>query len=251
MRYPKFFTTAFAIVLTLSVSVTDGSADAQKTNGLSKKDVEKIVRDYLIANPELIQEAIQVLQAKREAAENARAKAAMAAHGDALRAHPMTPVSGNASGDVTVVEFFDYQCGYCKRSLASMIGLLKSDKQVRVVWKELPILGPASRFAARAAMAAKKQKKYFQFHVALMGARGRLTEQNVMDVAKDVGLDVARLRGDMEDPRIEAYLDETQQLATALGIRGTPAFVIGDTVVRGAIDEADMKQIIAQMRAGG
>ena len=116
--------------------------------------------------------------------------------------------------------------------------------------KELPILGPASRFAARAAMAAKKQEKYFQFHVALMGARGRLTEQKVMDAAKGRPR-IARLRGDMKDPRIEEYLDETQQLATALGIRGTPAFVIGNTVVRGAIDEAGMKQIIAQMRAGG
>ena len=251
MRYPKFLTTAFALVLTLAVSVTDGRADAQKTNGRSKTDIEKIIRDYLIANPELIHDAIEALQAKRKASDNARTKAAMAVHGDALRAHPMTPVSGNTSGDVTVVEFFDYQCGYCKRSLASIIGLLKSDKQVRVVWKELPILGPASRFAARAAMAAKKQEKYFQFHVALMGARGRLTEQKVMDVAKDVGLEVARLRGDMKDPKIEAYLDETQQLATALGIRGTPAFVIGNTVVRGAIDEAGMKQIIAQMRAGG
>ncbi len=251
MRHPKFLTAAFALALTVAVTVTDGRADSQKTSGLSKTDVEKIVRDYLIANPEVIQQAIQALQAKREAAENARAKAAMAEYGEALRAHPMTPVSGNASGDVTVVEFFDYQCGYCKRSLASMIGLLKSDKNVRVVWKELPILGPASRFAARAAMAAKKQGKYFEFHVALMGARGRLTEQKVMDAAKDAGLDVARLLGDMKDPKIEAYLDETQQLATALGIRGTPAFVIGDTLVPGAIDEAGMKQIIAQMRAGG
>ena len=196
MRYPKFLRQHLPRP-DRGVVVTDGRADAQKTNGLSKTDVETIVRDYLIANPELIREAIQALQAKQEAAENARTKAAMAAHGDALRAHPITPVSGNASGDVTVVEFFDYQCGYCKRSLASIIGLLKSDKQVRVVWKELPILGPDSRFAARAAMAAKKQEKYFQFHVALMGARGRLTEQKVMDAAKGVGLEVARLRGDM------------------------------------------------------
>ena len=251
MRYTKFLTTAFALALTLAVSVTGGSADAQKTNGLSKTDVEKIVRDYLIANPGLIQEAIHSLQAKREAAENARAKAAMAAHGDALRAHPMTPVSGNASGDVTVVEFFDYQCGYCKRSLASMIGLLKSDTNVRVVWKELPILGPASRFAARAAMAAKKQGKYFDLHVALMHVRGRLTERKVIDAAKDAGLEVTQLRADMKDPTLEVYLNETQQLATALGIRGTPAFVIGDTLVSGAINEAGMKQIIAQMRAGG
>ena len=251
MRYPKFLTTAFTLILTVAVAVTDGRADAQKTSGLSKSDVEKIVSDYLIANPEVIQNAIEALQAKREASENARTKAAMAVNRDALRAHPMTPVSGNTSGDVTVVEFFDYQCGYCKRSLASMIGLLKSDTNVRVVWKELPILGPASRFAARAAMAAKKQGKYFDLHVALMRARGRLTEQKVMDAAKDTGIEVTQLRADMKDPTLEVYLNETQQLATALGIRGTPAFVIGDTLVSGAIDEAGMKQIIAQIRAGG
>ena len=233
------------------VTTRDGRAGSSTAKATEKSAIEKIVRDYLIANPEVIEEAIQALQAKREAAEKNRAQVALSENSDALRGHPMTPVSGNDTGDVTVVEFFDYQCGYCKRSLASMVDLLNSDKNVRVVWKELPILGPASRFAARAAMAAKKQDKYFDFHVGMMGARGRLSESKVMSIAADVGLNVDRLREDMKDPNIETYLDETLQLANSLGIRGTPALIIGNTLVRGAIDGSSMKQIIAKTRAGG
>ena len=248
MRYPKFLTTAFALALTVALAMTDGRADAQKTSNLSKSDVEKIVRDYLIANPEVIRDAIEALQAKREASENARTKAAMAVHGDALRAHPMTPVSGNASGDVTVVEFFDYQCGYCKRVLPSLIEVIDSDKNLRVIWKELPILGPVSRFAARAAMASDKQGKYLEYHIALMTLRGRLTEKRVMETAKSVGLDMGRLIEDMRSPKIDRYLDETLQLAESLGINGTPAFLIGNQLVPGAISADQMRQIIARSR---
>ena len=132
-----------------------------------------------------------------------------------------------------------------------MVNLLNSDKNVRVVWKELPILGPASRFAARAATAAKKQDKYFDFHVSLMGAQGRLSQSKVMSIAADIGLDVDRLRKDMKNPKIEIYLDETKQLANTLGIRGTPAFIIGNTLIPGAIDEVSMRRIIEETRAGG
>ena len=124
------------------------------------------------------------------------AKLALSKNGNALRHHPMTPVSGNVNGDVTIVEFFDYQCGYCKQTLTSIIELLSIDKKVRVVWKELPILGPISRVAARAAMAAKRQSRYLDFHVAVMGERGRLSENKIMAVAKRLGLDIVKLRAD-------------------------------------------------------
>ena len=251
MRCWKTFFSTLAFILFTATLATKGFADSEKLDLSSKKEIETVIHNYLIANPEVIAEALQVLQAKREAAEKNRARTALERYGDALRAHPMTPISGNTDGDVTVVEFFDYQCGYCKRSLASMIGLLRSDKNVRLVWKELPILGPSSHFAARAAMAATNQGKYLDFHISLMGIRGRITEQKVMSLAKDIGLDMKRLRKDMKDPAIETYLDETKQMATALGIRGTPAFVIGDTIVPGAIDEAGIKKIIAKLRAGG
>ena len=215
----------------------------------NKSAIEGIVRGYLLENPEVIEEAIQILRERRQAKEENSAKLALSKNGNALRHHPMTPVSGNVNGDITIVEFFDYQCGYCKQTLTSIIELLSIDKKVRVVWKELPILGPISRVAARAAMAAKRQSRYLDFHVAIMGERGRLSENKIMAAAKRLGLDIDKLRADMKDPTIDAYLDETKQLANKLGIRGTPAFVIEDTLVPGAIDTAGIKRIIAQFRA--
>ena len=218
---------------------------------LDKQAIGQIVRDYLLANPEVIEEAFQLLRAKREAEERVRIQAAIGANSEALVAHPMSPVSGNANGDVTVVEFFDYQCGFCKRALPAMENLLLTDREVRVVWKEFPILGPVSGIAARAAMASELQGKYLPFHLALMAAPGKLTEQSVFEIAGKTGLDIARLRRDMNDPSIEAYLGETRKLAEAIGIRGTPAFVVGGTLVRGAIDSARMKQLVAEARSGG
>ena len=211
--------------------------------------IEAIVRDYLLKNPEIIDEAIGLLQAKRRAEERARAQAAIRENDDALRAHPMSPVSGNAHGDVTLVEFFDYQCGYCKRALGTMEALLETDADVRVVWKEFPILGPVSSIAVRAAMAADRQGRYLPFHLALMRAP-KLTEEKVFEIAGETGLDLERLRRDMEDPTIDAYLEETRALARELGIGGTPAFVVGDTLVPGVIDAAQMKDLLGAARAG-
>ena len=215
-----------------------------------RKAVEKTVRDYLLQNPEVVEQALRRLQEKRRAEERKRAEAAIRQNGEALNAHPLSPVSGNAGGDVTVVEFFDYSCGYCKRALPAMEALLKDDANVRVVWKEFPILGPVSVFAARAAMAAERQGKYYPFHLALMKER-ELTEGKVLEIAGKAGLDMERLRLDMEDPRIQAYLDETRALAQKIGISGTPAFVVGGVLVPGAVDAARMKELVAAARAGG
>ena len=231
--------------------IPDSRAESPATPSLDRETVRKIVKEYLLEHPEVIEEAIQVLQAKRESREQDRVRAALREHDKALRSHPMSPVSGNPKGDVTLVEFFDYQCGYCKRSLKPVRDLLETDRQLRIVWKEFPILGPVSRFAARAAMASGKQGRYLEFHVAVMGSRGKLTEDRVMALAGSVGLDVQRLRRDMDDPAIEEYLDETIRLAQVLGIRGTPAFVIGDTLVPGAVDGGRLKELIAGARSGG
>ena len=209
--------------------------------------IEKIGRDYLLKNPEVIEEAIGVLRAKRQEAERKRAAAAIARNSEALRAHPLSPVSGNADGDVTVVEFFDYQCGYCKRALPAMTALLEEDPNVRVVWKEFPILGPVSEFAARAAMAADRQGRYYPFHLALM-KEPELTERKVLEIAGETGIDLERLRRGMEDPAIRAYLDETRALAQEIGISGTPAFVVGGTLVPGVVDAARMKELVAAAR---
>ena len=216
-----------------------------------KAAVERIVRDYLLSHPEVVAQALDVLRQRREAEKRARAKAAIGNNREAIVAHPMSPVSGNAAGDVTVVEFFDYQCGFCRRALPTMVELLKTDPGVRVVWKEFPILGPVSDFAARASMAAERQGKYHEFHVRLMGQKEKLSEERIVKVAAGVGLDVARLRRDMADPAIRAYLNETRRLARTLGIGGTPAFVIGDTLIPGVVDTARLKELVAAERAGG
>ena len=242
---------ALAATFATVIPIAGGSAQTAAGTTPERSAIEQIVRDYLLRNPEIIQEALAALQAKNEAALKQRTRSAIIEHGEALRRHPASPVSGNPRGDVTVVEFFDYQCGYCKRSLKVVMDLLKTDRQVRIVWKEFPILGPVSGFAARAAMAAKQQDKYLRFHVGVMSLRGRLTETAIMGVAKDIGLDVARLRRDMEDPAIDSYLEETANLARAIGVRGTPAFVIGETLVPGAVDGANLRKIIAEARSGG
>ena len=211
----------------------------------------EIIREYLLERPEVLEEAMTALRAKRQEEKRARTQAAIADNRAALLSHEMSPFSGNPDGDVTLVEFFDYACGYCKRSLSVMINLLRSDPQLRIVWKELPVLGPVSRIAARASMAAARQGKYLEFHEAAMGTRDGLSEDGVLAIAERVGLDVDRLQQDMADPSIEAYLDETNQLARELGIEGTPAFVIGDTLVPGAVGEARLRQLIAQARSGG
>ena len=228
-----------------------GESRAQTPSGPDREAVERIVRDYLLANPEIVARALQTLRAKQEAAEQARAEAAIAGNREAIDRHPMSPVSGNAAGDVTVVEFFDYQCGYCRRALPTMVDLLEKDANVRIVWKEFPILGPVSEFAARASMAAARQGKYHEFHVRLMGQEDKLSVERVMEVAGLVGLDLEQLSRDMGDPAIEDYIEETRNLARAIGISGTPSFVIDGVLVRGVVDSARMKELVAAARADG
>lgn len=238
---------AFAALALMGAAAAESRA--QSAGNLDKGAIESIVRDYLLRNPEVIDEAMRGLEEKRRAEERKRAEAAIRKNGEALRSHPLSPVSGNAKGDVTVVEFFDYRCGFCKRALPTMEALLKTDANVRVVWKEYPILGPVSVVAARAAMAAHRQGRYLPFHLALM-KEAELTEGKVLEIAVKAGLDLERLRQEMKDPAIQAYLDETRALARQIGIRGTPAFVVGGTLVPGVIDTARMKALIAAARAG-
>lgn len=236
--------------LLVAIAATAVSTEAEAQRELDRKAIQEIVREYLISNPEVLEEAMRALHAKREAARRKVVRTVIDRNRAAIFSHPMSPVSGNPKGDVTLVEFFDYQCGFCKRSLKPMKDLLASDRKLRVVWKEFPILGPVSRFAARAAMAADKQGRYLDFHVAVMGAPAKLTEAWVIATAGRLGLDVERLRRDMRDPAIENYLDETIGLARKLGITGTPAFVIGDTVVPGAVGAARLRKLIAEVRGG-
>ena len=232
---------------TLIVAAT-AILSAAQVSAKDKSAIEEIVRQYILENPEVITEALERLQERERLAQEKAQQHALKQSAAALYQHPMTPEHGNPKGDAVVVEFFDYQCGYCKRVLPSFMEVIESDKNLRVIWKELPILGPVSRFAARAAMASDKQGKYLEYHIALMTLRGRLTEKRVMETAKSVGLDMGRLIEDMGSPKIDRYLDETLQLAESLGINGTPAFLIGNQLVPGAISADQMRQIIAQSR---
>lgn len=219
-----------------------------ETGAKEKREIEEIVREYILEHPEIIAEAIERLRNRERVAKENAQREAMTALSAQIYENPKTPEMGNPKGDVIIVEFFDYQCGYCKRVFPSFMNVMESDQNVRVLWKELPILGPVSRFAARAAMAAEKQGKYFPYHAALMELRGKLTEDRVMQAANDLGLDMKQLIKDMAAPEIDRYLDETLQLAQSLGINGTPAFLIGDQLVPGAIEEEQMREMIAKER---
>jgi protein-disulfide isomerase len=251
MRHSRTHMLKYFAVLSICGASLLSSAQpnaAEPLSGAQTKAVETIVRDYLLNHPEIILQSMEKLREKERIAQEKAATQALSTNTKALLHHPMSPVSGDTAGDVTLVEFFDYQCGYCKRVIDSMVGLVKSDKKLRVVWKELPILGPNSRFAASAAMAAKKQGKYFEFHIALMKSRGQLSPEKVMRIARKAGIDVAQLQEDMGDPKINTYLDETIKLAQSLGIRGTPGFVIGQKIIPGAVELDQLKAFIAEER---
>ena len=161
------------------------------------------------------------------------------------------PVLGNPEGDVTVVEFFDYNCPYCRRVKPHIEALLEEDPNVRLVYREWPILGDGSVFAARAALASREQGKYEEFHWALMGMAGRAEEASVIQVAEQVGLDIAQLRRDMEAPEIDAHIAASMELSRALGFNGTPSFVIGDALVPGVIEADQMIRLAEEARTAG
>lgn len=224
------------------------SASSMSGTPIELDAFEQRVRDYLLEHPEVIMEALQVLQERQRAAEAEQLRGTIEAHREELLNDPASPVGGNPAGDVSLVEFFDYNCPYC-RTVAPAVGeLVQADPDLRVVYKEFPILGEGSEFAARAALAARKQGRYAPFHHALMRADERLTEEQVLETARSVGLDVGRLQADMADPAIAAAIERNLALAGALGITGTPSFLIGDTLVPGAADLGTLRGLIARAR---
>jgi len=239
--------------LLLFASLGVGQAIAQPAPPMSSKTAEldpfeQRVREYLLKNPEVIMEALQILQQRQRAAEAENFKRAIAERSDEILNDPAAPVGGNPAGDVTLVEFFDYNCPYCRRVAPTVTELEEADPDLRIVYKEYPILGPGSQFAARAALAARKQGKYIPFHNALMQATGQVTEATVMKVAREVGLDTGQLRADMQDSAIDEAIARNLQLADALGIDGTPSFVIGDRLVPGAVELSTLQRLVARAR---
>jgi protein-disulfide isomerase len=216
-----------------------------------KSAVEQLIRDTLRDHPDIIVDALKKAQAQSEADAAESAKKNIAVMRDQLVANPHSPIGGNPAGDVTIVEFFDYRCPYCKQVEPTLQTLLKEDGKIRLVYKEFPILGPASVFAAKVALAARAQGKYDEFHHIMMAQKGNIDEAVVIRNATAVGLDLAALREAAAKPDIEAFIKENYTLAKALDIEGTPAFVIGGSLVPGVTDMNGLRQLVAAARKGG
>jgi protein-disulfide isomerase len=221
-------------------------------------DVQRIVKDYLQKNPDVLEAAIAEFIRKRTAQTAAQRPSApekaavIKLNADAIFSSAHQVTLGNRQGDVTLVEFFDYNCGFCKRALADKLELLKSDPKLKIVLKELPVLGPGSVEAAQVAVAVRMQdpdgSKYLAFHQKLLGIRGPANKAGALAVAADIGLDVTRIERDLASAEIKTTLDEGRRLATVLGINGTPSYVVGDQVVIGAVGLAVLTERIKAAR---
>ena len=222
---------------------------ASFADSLSEERVKELVLEAIRENPGIVIEAIQMIEERQETAKAFEAKQILTSNRDALVRDPNAPVLGNPDGDVTVVEFFDYNCPYCKRVKPHMEALLAADKNVRVVYREWPILGEGSVFAARAALASREQGKYDEFHWAMMEMKGRVGEANVMQAAEKLGIDTAQLRSDMDSPKINEHIETSMRLARSLGFNGTPSFVIGEALAPGLIEADQMIELVNQARA--
>ena len=213
-----------------------------------KDEFERRVRDYILENPEVIAEAMQRLEERQRTAEASEVQSILKTRTDEVLRDPASPVGGNPQGDVSLVEFFDYNCPYCRQVAPHMVKAEANDPNLRIVYKEFPILGANSSFAAKAALAAHPQGKYVAFHRALMETKGTITESAVLEVAGRVGLDLVRLKADMADRTIQVAIDRNLALARALNINGTPGFVIGEQIVPGAVDLATIERLIREAR---
>jgi protein-disulfide isomerase len=241
-----------AVLLAAVPSFAEDAAPAKSFSDADKAAIEDIIKNYLTKDhPEVVMQAVQELQKREQASAEAKSQDAIKTSHDKIYTDADLPYGGNPKGDVTVVEFFDYQCGYCKMSEPSVEKLLGDDKNVRMIYKEFPILGPASTEAAKAAFAAAKQSKdkYLKFHSALMNKKEHLNDDIIYAAAKDTGLDVEKLKKDMASDAVNAQVKAALDLGNAVGVRGTPMFIINDKVFPGALQYEQMKQAVDDARS--
>ena len=242
------FTLMFCGIFGLLPGLTNAEPPTAPSDPAFQKAVEQVVEQYLRTHPEVIEQSLRILQAKRQAEERERTRQVIATKQAELLNDPDSPVSGNLEGDVTVVEFFDYRCGYCKRVAGTVAQLQQDDPNVRVVYKDYPILGEASELASRAALASKVQGKHLAFHEALLASEEELTQETILVLATAVGLDTEKLHRDMESPSIQTTIERNRALARELGINGTPGFIVGTELAPGALELKDLKNLIRQVR---
>ena len=201
----------------------------------TEDQIKDLALQAIRENPQIVMEAVAILEAQEDARKADQSVAVLSSRRDVLERDPNAPVLGNVDGDVTIVEFFDYNCPYCKRVKPEIQALMAADPDIRLVYREWPILGEGSVFAARAALAARNQGKYEEFHWAMMGLQGRAEEASILNAAVEIGLDADKLRADMDAPEINEHIQTSMELAAALGFNGTPSFVIGEALVPGFI----------------
>jgi len=238
----------------LALALCATPASAQTFSDGQRGEIETIVKNYLISHPEVLEEAMNELNKRQAAAEEEKHLASIAQNSEAIFNSPRNVTLGNKNGDVTFVEFFDYNCGYCKRAMTDMLDLMKADPKLKVVLKEFPVLSDGSVDAAKVAVAVRMQDpggaKYLDFHQRLLGGRGPADKARALAAAKEAGLDVARLEKDMASPEARATIDENFKLAESMGMNGTPSYVIGKQVVVGAIGVEGLKEKIGIARCG-
>jgi protein-disulfide isomerase len=217
-----------------------------------RAEIGTIIKDYLLSHPEVMQDVMAELEKRQQSAEAEKHRAAVVENKTALFSSPHQVVLGNPQGNVTMVEFFDYNCGYCKRAMSDMLDLIKADGNLKFVLKEFPVLGEGSVEAARVAVAARMQdssgKKYVEFHQKLLGSRGAADKMRALAVAKEVGFDMPRLERDMGSDEVKKTIEENMKLAEALGVSGTPSYVVGDEVVVGAVGLDALREKIGAER---
>jgi protein-disulfide isomerase len=231
-----------AILIAAATSLaplTAAPVKAQTFSAEQREEIGSVVKEYLLAHPEVMQDVMAEMEKRQQAAEAEKHRAAVEENKATLFSSPHQVVLGNPQGNVTMVEFFDYNCGYCKRALSDMLDLIKTDNNLRFVLKEFPVLGEGSVEAAHVAVAARMQdatgKKYIEFHQKLLGGRGQADKGRALAVAKEVGFDMPRIEKDMSSDEVKKTIEENMKLADVLGVNGTPSYVIGDEVVVGAV----------------
>lgn len=251
MLSSNLFTTSILATSLLFSSL----AMAQESSGdkapVTRDQLPALVKEILLNDPTILTQVIEKMQANQESVMLAKAKEGITKNKKELFSDPNAPVVGPADADVTVVEFFDYHCGYCKQALSSITKLLENDKKVRIVFKEYPILSEDSRLASKAALAVNRiaKDKYFEFHKAMFNVSGKIEERKILAETTKLGIDEDKMKKELYNPELETILNKNRELGSSIGAVGTPSIVIGDNFYPGAIPYEAMKKAVDDVRA--
>lgn len=245
---------ALGLGVLLASPLSPARAQSQPLTPEQRKAVTDLVRETLLKNPEIIQEAMIELERRNTVAQAEAQRSAVSAEQERLVDPATSVILGNPQGDVTIVEFMDYNCGFCKRAMEDVRVLAKEDPKLKIVIKDFPILGPDSLEASRVALAVRSQlqgQKYFDFHSKLMATKGRINSAKALEVAKEFGVDIEKAKRELDSPAVRGAIADTVALGDRLGLTGTPAFIVGGEVVFGAVGHAALKQKIDAVRKCG